>query len=198
MKWILRFIHKMHGWLKYAQFQIEIRMNRLLLLVFAVPILGAVHANLAYGHFFGASKNIDKYQVVFYPYPSAPIAGENSTLNFSILEDNDNIYNIYVAVVITDKQSGDIVGQIPYRLFEFSDISVPYVFAKPGDYTVTLQTRIQGDAKYQANPLVADFAVSALDPHQIIPFDELMLLYVTPAAAVIAGIATYLRSKNKL
>ena len=172
------------------------RMNRLLLV--AVLIFAATQTNLAYGHFFGAIKNIDKYQVVFSPYPSAPIAGSNSTLNFSILQDNNNIYNIYAAVVITDKQSGKIIDQTPYRLFEFSDISVPFDFPKPGDYTVTLLTRIQGDDKYQANPLVAGFPVSALDPKQVIPFDELMLFYVTPASVVIAGIAIYLRSKKRL
>jgi hypothetical protein len=36
------------------------------------------------------------------------------------------------------------------------------------------------------------------DPNQLVPFDELMLFYVTPAAAVIVGIAIYLHSKKKL
>lgn len=177
--------------------QVDRMMKRPLLIV-AVLVLAASHTNLAYGHFFGATKNIDKYQVVFSPYPSAPIAGNNSTLNFSILQDNNNINNIYAAVVITDKRTGSIIDQMPYKLYEFSDISVPYNFSKPGDYTVTLQTRIQGDDKYQAIPLVADFPISALDPHQLIPFDELMLFYVTPTTVIIAGIAVYLRSKNKI
>src|ERR671917_1583070 len=61
---------------------------------------------VAYGHFFGATKNIDNYQIIFAPNPTTPIAGDNSTsLNFSVLENNANIYNIYTAMVVTEKQS---------------------------------------------------------------------------------------------
>jgi hypothetical protein len=150
-----------------------------------------------YGHYFGATKNIDNYQIIFSPTPATPIVGDNSTsLNFSVLENNDNIYNIYAAMVVTDKQSGRVIGQTPYKFQEFSDISVPYAFNATGDYVVTLQTRIPGDQKYQANPLSASFDISV--GNQLIPFDELMLFYVTPAAVAIAGIAVYLHSKKKI
>ena len=166
------------------------------LLLFAVLIAAAIQAGLAYGHFFGATKNVDGYQVVFAPYPANPVPGDNSTqLNFSVLENNTNIYNIHAAVVITEKQSGDVVAQVPYRLYEFSDITIPYTFNDTGDYIVTLQTRIIGDEKYQASPLIASFDISVGNQ---IPFDELMLFYVTPAAVAIAGIAIYLRSKKKI
>ena len=177
-------------------------MNRLLVLVSLglVIVSLAVFVRPAYAHFFGSTINVDNYQIVFSPYPATPKAGDNSTtLNFSVLDSNgDNVNNIYSALVITQKQSGNIVDQVPFRLFEFSDISIKYTFPKPGDYVATLQTRIQGDPKYQTNPLVATFAVSALDPNQLIPFDELILFYVTPGAAAVAGIAIYLRSKKKL
>jgi hypothetical protein len=174
-------------------------MKRLLLFSL-LAIFVSMQMNLAYGHFFGSTMNIDNYQVVFSPYPSGPVAGDNSTrLNFSVLDNNtNNLYNTYSAVVIKEKQSGNITDQVPYKLYEFSDISIQYTFPHPGDYVVTLQTRIQDDPKYQASPLVADFPITALDPHQVIPFDELMLFYVTPAAAVIAGLAVYLHSKKKL
>jgi hypothetical protein len=164
-------------------------------LLFILVVVAAAQAGLAYGHFFGATKDVDGYQVIFAPNPSAPAPGENSTLNFTVLENNDNIYNIHAAVVITEKQSGDIVDQIPYRFYEFSDITVPYTFQNAGDYVVTLQTRITGDEKYQASPLVASFDISVGNQA---PFDELMLFYVTPAAVAIAGIAIYLHSKKKL
>ena len=163
-------------------------------LFFILAVAAAAQADLAYGHFFGDTKSIDKYQVVFAPNPSNPAPGDNSTLNFSVLENNTNIYNIHAAVVITD-QSGDVVDQIPYRLYEFSDITVPYTFQDAGDYVVTLQTRIIGDEKYQAGPLVTSFDISVGNQ---VPFDELMLLYVTPAAVAIAGITIYLRSKKKI
>ena len=165
------------------------------LLLFAL-IIAPVQANLAYGHFFGAIQNVDGYQVVFAPYPDTPVAGSNSTLlNFSILENNTNIYNIHSAASIKEK-SGKIIAQVPYRLYEFSDITIPYTFNKTGDYVVTLQTRISGDEKYQTAPLEASFDISI--GNQLIPFDELMLLYITPAAVAIAGIAIYLHSKKKL
>jgi hypothetical protein len=160
-------------------------------------IIIIIQTGVAYGHFFGATKNIDNYQVVFSPNPSTPIANDSSTsLNFSVLENNSNIYNIYAAMVVTDKQSGAVIGQVPYKFQEFSDISVPYTFNKTGNYAVTLQTRIAGNEKYQDNPLVASFDISV--GNQLIPFDELMLFYVTPTAVAIAGISIYLHFKKKL
>jgi hypothetical protein len=166
-------------------------MIRLLLVAL---VLAAVNAIPAYGHFFGATQSIDTYQVVFAPYPSNPVAGNSTFLNFSVLQNNTNIYNIHSAVVIKDKQSGEIVDQIPYRLYEFSDITIPYTFAKNGNYVVRLETRITGDEKYEATPLVASFDLFVGQ----IPFDELMLLYITPSAVAIAGIVIYLHSKKKL
>jgi hypothetical protein len=154
----------------------------------------------ASAHFFGATKQVGNYQIVFLPSPANPVAGSNSTyLNFSVLENGSNIFNINSALVITKKESPDTpVGQIPYRPYEFSDISLPYTFAEPGNYVVTLETRITGDEKYQAEPLEASFDLTVDRPGQGIPIDELMLLYVTPAAVAIAGIAIYLHSKGKL
>lgn len=165
----------------------------------AIIVVIAMQANLAYGHFFGAAKDVDGYQVIFAPIPSTPVAGSNSTLlNFSILKDGVNIYNIHSALAITNRSGGAIVDQIAYKPYEFSDITIPYAFERPGDYAIALYTRIAGDEKYQADPLVASFDISIADPNQLVPFDELMLFYVTPAAAVIVGIAIYLHSKKKL
>src|ERR687892_2483669 len=173
-------------------------MSKLPFIVLAICIIIIIiQTAVAYGHFFGATKNIDNYQVIFSPSPSTPIAGDNSTsLNFSVLENNSNIYNIYTAMVVTEKQSGDVVAQVPYKFEEFSDITIPYTFNDTGTYVVTLQTRIAGDEKYETNPLVASFDISV--GNQLIPFDELMLFYVTPTTVVIAGIVIYLHSKKKL
>ena len=171
-------------------------MSKLPFIILAI-IFVVIQTEVAYGHFFGATKNIDNYQVIFSPSPSTPIAGDNSTsLNFSVLENNANIYNIYAALVVTEKQSADIIDQVPYKFEEFSDITIPYTFNDTGTYVVTLQTRIVGDEKYQDSPMVASFDISV--GNQLIPFDELMLFYVTPATAAIAGIAIYLHSKKKL
>jgi hypothetical protein len=75
-------------------------------------------------------------------------------------------------VIITEKDSQTIVDQIPYKLYEFSDITIPYTFENPVDHAVTLQTRITGDEKYQATPLVASFDIAVADPNNLIPFDD--------------------------
>jgi hypothetical protein len=168
-------------------------MNMIRALFVILMVAAAMQANLAYGHFFGDTKNVDRFQVVFAPFPQNPEPGGNSTLNFSILENNSNIYNIHAAMVITDP-SGQVVSQVPYRPYEFSDITIPYSFQKAGDYVVKLQARIIGDEKYQASPLEASFDISVGNQ---LPFDELMLFYVTPAAVAIAGIAIYFHSKKK-
>lgn len=172
-------------------------MLRLAVLMFAAIAVTVVMSQ-ADAHFFsGATKQVDNYQIVFSPSPANPRAGNNSTyLNFSVLENGSNILNIQSAVVITAKNTGNPVGQIPYRLHEFSDITIPYTFSEPGSYTVTLLSRISGDEKYQAVPLEASFDLTVDGPG--IPIDDLLLIYVTPAAVAIAGIAVYLHSKGKL
>ena len=176
-------------------FEISISIIIISFILAGVVFIG--DTEVTYAHFFGATKNVDNYQVIFAPSPSTPVVGDNSTsLNFSVLENNTNIYNVYVAMVVTEKQSSEIIGQIPYKLQEFSDITIPYTFNETGTYVVTLQTRITGDEKYQNTPLAASFDISV--GNQLIPFDELMLFYVTPATAAVAGIAIYLHSKKKL
>jgi hypothetical protein len=63
---------------------------------------------------------------------------------------------------------------------------------------VTLQTRVPGDEKYQTTPLLASFDLLVESPGQLMPIDELMLYFVTPAAIVITGIAIYLHSRKKI
>ncbi len=162
----------------------------------AIILLTILVAKPVDGHYFGAIKDVDGYQIVFQPSPQTPVVGGNSMLNFSVLENNSNIYNIYAAMTITEKGSGQTIYKSPERWYETSDISIPYSFGTVGDFVATLEVRIVGDDKYETQPLVASFDVSASGPG--IPFDELMLYYVTPAAVAITGIAVYMRSKNKL
>lgn len=166
---------------------ISISMGMLSLLV------GNGHS--AEAHFFGG-KTIDfdgKYQVTFVPYPDPPIQGDNSTkLNFSVLENNSNIYNIHSALIIAEKGSGEIIAQYPYQFFEFSDITIPYTFHEAGNYVVTLETRIIGDPKYQANPLIASFDLSVVSPFQSILSDRLTLAIIAAAAIIAIGGAIFL------
>lgn len=142
--------------------------------------------NLAYGHFFGDNKTIDGFRVVFLPFPPGPNAGENTTLNFSVLdEENSNINNIFSALIIKEKESNRVVEQIPYKRYEFSDFSIPYKFGNNTNYVVTLETRVMGDPKYQAEPIVASFDLSVGDLTFMI-FKNLMIYFVTPASLLVA------------
>jgi hypothetical protein len=172
-----------------------------ILFVFADNFLNLpsqLNKNIAYAHFFGKQKTIDNYRIVFQPSSSTPSAGENATLNFSILvKDNLNVNNVYAALIIKEKNTGKVVGQIPYKFYEFSDITFPYKFQNNLDYTANLESRISGDPKYEAKPLIADFDIFVGNPLWI-SFKELMLYYVTPTVVIVpVGIVLYQYIKKK-
>ncbi|MGC2428070.1 MAG: hypothetical protein WA421_13620 [Nitrososphaeraceae archaeon] len=191
------------------------KMTKVILTLGIVIIIGVVtlglllvtytcfsnQVNVAYAHFFGISKNVDNYQIVFQPLPIVPAANENSTLNFSILDkDSANVNNVYAALAIKEKNTGKVVEQVPYKFYEFSDITFPYKFRNNTDYIATFEARINGDSKYQDNPLVSDFDVSVGNNNAYkikIPFSQLMLYYVTPVTAAIAGISIYVFARKK-
>jgi hypothetical protein len=152
------------------------------------------------GHFFGTTKNIGDYQIVFAPYPALPFAGDNSTLlNFSILDkDNLNVNNIFASLTVKNKVNGSIVQNFPFKFYEFSDITFPYTFKEVGDYQVSLLVRINGDPTYSQTPISVDFDISATNPNQVIPTHELIIYYLAPGLAAIAAIVAYLRHKNKI
>jgi hypothetical protein len=106
--------------------------------------------HIAQAHFFGASQNVNNYQIIFQPFPFVPFAGDNN---------NSNVENVYSALVITEKNTGKVVGQIPYGFYEFSDITFRYPFQNVGNYVATLKSRINGDPNYQDIPLIASFAI---------------------------------------
>jgi hypothetical protein len=172
---------------------------RKILVLLPIAVLIWLNSGSAQGHFFGETRIVDGYEIIFAPSPTIPQVGSNATyINFSVLKNGSNIFGIYSAMVITEKSSGEIVEQVPYTLYEYSDMTIPYTFQKPGSYVITLQTRVPGDEKYQATPLLASFDLLVESPNQLIPIDELMLYFVTPAAVVITGIAIYLHSRKKI
>jgi hypothetical protein len=83
--------------------------------------------------------------------------------------------------------------------YEFSDLTFRYPFHSVGNYVVTLKAKINGDPKYQDNnPLISNFDISVSNLCQIIiPFSQLMLYFVTPSTAAIAGITIHFVSKKK-
>ena len=103
--------------------------------------------NLAYAHIFGAvqtTKNIDNYQIKFRTSPSVILADDNSTtrLKFSIQQNNTDVYNVFAALTIEEKNPDKIIAQIPYNLYEFGDITFPYVFKNRIQFTVAIKTSL--------------------------------------------------------
>jgi hypothetical protein len=192
--------HFLHTSLMSVQ-KIIYSRNVFLLILFVFVFLNEYgHSQFILGHFFGTTKNIGNYQIVFAPYPSLPFAGDNSTLlNFSILDrDNQNVNNIFASLIIKNKLNESTIQNFPFRFYEFSDITFPYTFKEIGDYHISLLVRINGDPTYSQTPISADFDISATNPNQVIPTDELITYYVVPALAGIAVIVVYLRYKNKI
>jgi hypothetical protein len=192
--------HFLHTSLMSVQ-KIIYSRNVFLLILFVFVFLNEYgHSQFILGHFFGTTKNIGNYQIVFAPYPSLPFAGDNSTLlNFSILDrDNQNVNNIFASLIIKNKLNESTIQNFPFRFYEFSDITFPYTFKEIGDYHISLLVRINGDPTYSQTPISADFDISATNPNQVIPTDELITYYVVPALAGIAVIVVYLRHKNKI
>jgi hypothetical protein len=129
----------------------------------------------AYAHIFSdtpnaITKNIDKYQLLFLPYPNIPIANDNSTrLNFSLMENKTDVYSLFISLIIKDRNSGNVVEQIPYKFYEFGDITLSHIFQEVGDYIITFQAKIHGDPKYKVKPLIANFDISVVKSSEI-PF----------------------------
>jgi hypothetical protein len=155
----------------------------------------------AYAHMFTdinhtVTKNIDKYQLLFLPYPNIPIANDNSTrLNFSLMENKTDVYSLFISLIIKDRNSGNVVEQIPYKFYEFGDITLSHIFQEVGDYIITFQAKIHGDPKYKVNPLIANFDLSVVEPSEtsFIPW----MLFLIPILAAIAGIVTYIEFFRK-
>ena len=169
-------------------------------LILAIVASSVKPQHLAEAHFFGGVTRdlADGYQVLFVPFPGNPKAGDNSTsLNFSILKDGDNIYNVDVSFTIKNRDSGNVEEQLPYKFYEFSDITLPYNFQKIANYVITVETRVNGDPKYQANPLVTDFDISVKDPNDILSDNPLLIGGIGVGLAIVAiASVVYLKKKR--
>jgi hypothetical protein len=163
-----------------------------LLAISVIPLILATDISLiikAYAHFVGAeTKTIDNYKILFLLSPSKPIVGDNTTkLNFSILnKDQDrDIKSIFAALTIKEKNSGEIVHQVPFKLYQSSDITFPYTFQNNTDYQLVLQTRISGDPKYENSPLMVGFDISAVNPIYPAGIDQIIIYYVIPSVILV-------------
>jgi hypothetical protein len=173
-------------------------------LIFGLDIFGSnneINNNegIAYAHIFtdtenAVTKNIDgKYQVAFLPYPAGLSVNDTSSkLNFSVMENNTDVPLLFMSLVITDKNTGRIVEQTPYKFHEFGDVTYPYIFRDDGEYKVAIQAKINGDPKYKSQPLISSFDVKVQDMQKMTnSFQQLMLFYVTPILAGVVGVIIY-------
>lgn len=126
-------------------------------------ILGRAHGHLV--DLPGAksdvmSKSIGNYVILFQTNPSPVQVNDNTTLlRFSVMQNNQDTYNVFTALIIKEKNSGNTSIQFPYKFYEFGDIDFRHTFQRAVDHEIILQVRISGDPYYQNNPLVASFDV---------------------------------------
>jgi hypothetical protein len=111
------------------------------------------------------------------------------------MENNTDVYNVFVSLIIKDRNSGNVVEQLPYKFYEFGDITLPYIFQNVSDYIITFQARINGDPKYEDNPLKANFDISVVNPSEISFI--VWTLSLIPILAVIPGILIYIFFEKK-
>ena len=137
------------------------------------------------GHFFGITKNVGDYQLIFAPYPPLPFAGDNSTLlNFSILDkENQNVNNIFASLIIKNKVNGSIIQNFPFKFYNLV-ILLFRILLRYWDYQVSLLVRINGDPTYSQRPISVILIYQLTNPNQVIPTHEL-ITYLVPALAVI-------------
>ena len=186
--------------MKSARLKLYYKYGAILVLSLFVFLSEYNHVQFTSGHFFGTTKNIGDYKIVFAPSPSLPFARDNSTLlNFSILDkENQNVNNIFASLIIKNVINDSIVHEVPFKFYEFSDITFPYTFNEIGDYKILLLVKINGDPSYSQNPASIVFDIAATNPNQATPTNELMIYYLLPTLSVIAVIVIYLRRKNKI
>jgi hypothetical protein len=157
----------------------------------------------ASAHFFGIpvlqNKTAGDYKIVFQPYPTVPIAGDNSTkINLSILDKNDqNINAVFSSLIIKEKETGEILKRFPYGFYEFSDMTFSYAFPKVGTYLVTLESKINGDPSYTETPLLVDFELPVGGGKNNLTLTQSIVSYLIVAIALIAAITFYLRTRRK-
>jgi hypothetical protein len=62
------------------------------------------------------------------------------------------------------KNTGEIVHQVPFKLYQSGDITFPYTFQNNTNYQLVFQARISSDPKYESSPLEVVFDVSVINP----------------------------------
>ncbi len=159
-----------------------------ILVLVAMPLLLQQPGHMAQAHLLGIVKQVDNYQVSFQQIPQFASAGQNTSLHFGILNNNAQIGNVNVAMEIKEKDSGKVVDQVPYKLHEISDITLPYTFKNNTNYVVNLLMRMNdGNPEHMAKPLSADFDVSVKQT-SVISAGELLAVAAPFTVGLIGGV----------
>jgi len=120
-------------------------------------------------------EKLDKYKVLFLPYPKEPIKGDNTTLlNLNIVDEDGDLKNIYSSVIISNKKNSSIVFQTPFKFYTTGDISLPFSFPDNGDFIVSLLTKINGDTNYEIIPIIANFDLKVRSDNNNNFFDSIL------------------------
>jgi zinc transporter ZupT len=112
---------------------------------FIVALLLVTFSSIvADGHLFGGeTKQVRNYNITYVSIPENPILGTDTTLAFSILSENTDIFNMLAKITIM--KGDDIVAEIPETRYPTGDIFVPFTFTEDGLYRITLEAKLSED-----------------------------------------------------
>jgi hypothetical protein len=133
-------------------------------ILFLLSLVPTWH-NKVYAHIFSEIPNAifkekDGYSIAFLPYPAHPKVNDNTTLlNFNVQKKGNDVTNTFISLIIMDKNSKKIVYQVPYKFYEFADMTYSYTFQNQSKYSLSLLTKVAGDSKYENNPLIVSFDI---------------------------------------
>jgi hypothetical protein len=133
-------------------------------ILFLLSLVPTWH-NKVYAHIFSEIPNAifkekDGYSIAFLPYPAHPKVNDNTTLlTFNVQKKGNDVTNTFISLIIMDKNSKKIVYQVPYKFYEFADMTYSYTFQNQSKYSLSLLTKVAGDSKYENNPLIVSFDI---------------------------------------
>lgn len=167
-------------------------MYRSVIAVLLISSIGLADNHASEAHFFGgATKTVGNYQALFLTYPEIPTQGDDTSLNFSLLDINGfNVVNVALSIEI--RQGETTIHTFPEKWYEFSDVTQTYTFTREGNYKIIYYAKVAGDD----NPVVVDFDIFVRSSTNI-NWQIIAIIVAVAAGAAIAGLKIVKRKIKK-
>ena len=113
------------------------------------------------------------------------------------MQNNTDVPFLFTSLLITKIQERS--WNKPHTSFmNLETLPTPITSEMTARYNVAIQAKINGDPKYETQPLIAGFDVSVRNMEKMMnSFQQIMLFYLTPVLAAIAGSIIYMGHKRE-